>query len=408
LVSPSRRWRNLGTAAGAATAGLFAVFDLYQWAAAYAADRFHNDFTFYLAAARIGLAHGWPSIYDLKLQQAELDALGSGIKVAELARYISPPPVAWAAVPLTPLPYPVAYWTWSSLLLAALALTWYLAAPGVGRARLIHLAAALGWLPVIYGLQLGQPAIFVALAVAASYWLLRSDRPVWAGVALGAIVLKPQLAFLVPFALLTLRRDRAIMGSVLTLGALAAVSALALGPAGIGAYQERLNFAASVPVNRELTLAYIFGDLTITRAVQVLIALWSLFLAYRMRRRGLEWLFVCAIVGGMLATPYVHLDDLVMIGLAGWLCLRANAPSWTWIYVLGGAIVVEGTPIWGPGPVIAAELGALGLLSVAAFKHDDRDAQQHRTEGEHDRGLHRDGEHLPVDRQPEAVDVRQP
>ena len=97
-----------------------------------------------------------------------------------------------------------------------------------------------------------------------------------------------------------------------------------------------------------------------------------------------------------------------MIGLAGWLCLRANAPSWTWIYVLGGAIVVEGTPIWGPGPVIAAELGALGLLSVAAFKHDDRDAQQHRTEGEHDRGLHRDGEHLPVDRQPEAVDVRQP
>src|SRR5207244_263784 len=99
--------------------------------------------------------------------------------------------------------------------LAALALTWYLAAPGVGRASLIHLAAALGWLPVIYGLQLGQPAIFVALAVAASYWLLRSDRPVWAGVALGAIVLKPQLAFLVPFALLTLRRDRAIMGSVL-------------------------------------------------------------------------------------------------------------------------------------------------------------------------------------------------
>src|SRR5205807_2743239 len=373
-----------------------------------AADRFHNDFTFYLAAARIGLAHGWPSIYDLKLQQAELDALGSGIKVAELARYISPPPVAWAAVPLTPLPYPVAYWTWSSLLVAALALTWYLAAPGVGRARLIHLAAALGWLPVIYGLQLGQPAVLVALAVAASYWLLRSDRPVWAGVVLGAIVLKPQLGFLVPFALLTLRRDRAVMGSVLTLGALAAISALALGPAGIGAYQERLNFAASVPANRELTLAYVFGDLTITRAVQFLIALWSLVLAYRMRRRGLEWLFVCAIVGGMLATPYVHLDDLVMIGLAAWLCLRAKPPSWTWAYALAGVIAVEGTPIWGPAPLIAAELGAIGLLSVAALKHDNRDAEQHDAERQHDPGLHRDREHLATDRQPEAVDVGQP
>jgi len=120
--NPNSRWRNLGAAAGAATAGLFAIFDLYQWASAYAADRFHNDFTFYFAAARIGLAHGWPAIYDLNLQQAELDALGSGIKIAELARYISPPPVAWSALPLTALPYPVAYWTWSGLLLVTLGL----------------------------------------------------------------------------------------------------------------------------------------------------------------------------------------------------------------------------------------------------------------------------------------------
>jgi hypothetical protein len=47
----SGRWRNLGAAAGAATAVLFALYDLYQWAAAYAGDRFHNDFTFYYAAA---------------------------------------------------------------------------------------------------------------------------------------------------------------------------------------------------------------------------------------------------------------------------------------------------------------------------------------------------------------------
>src|SRR5881397_281895 len=138
----SRRWRNLGTAAGAAAA---ALFDLYQWALAYTADRFHNDFTFYYAAARIGLAHGWPAIYDLGLQQSELDAMGSGIKIAELARYISPPPVAWAALPLTALPYEVAYWTWSALLLAALVVVWGLAAPGSGPPRLIFLTAAVGW-----------------------------------------------------------------------------------------------------------------------------------------------------------------------------------------------------------------------------------------------------------------------
>src|SRR5437764_10453830 len=157
---------------------------------------FHNDFTFYFAAARIGLAHGWPAIYDLNLQQAELDALGSGIKIAELARYISPPPVAWSTLPLTALPYPVAYWTWSGLLLVMLGLTWYLAAPGAGRARVIHLVAAVGWLPVIYALQLGQPGILVALGVAGAYALLRANRPILAGIALGALALKPQLAFL--------------------------------------------------------------------------------------------------------------------------------------------------------------------------------------------------------------------
>ena len=404
MVDSSQRWRNLGVAAGAATAVLFALFDLYQWAVAYAGDRFHNDFTFYYAAAGIGLVHGWASIYDLQLQQVELDALGSGIKIAELARYISPPPVAWLAVPLTALPYPLAYWTWSALLVAALVLAWYFAAPGAGRARVIYLAAAIGWLPVIYGLQLGQPGLFVVLGVAGSYALLRANRPMWAGIALGAIALKPQLAFLVPIALLAARRDRAFVGSMIALVLLAAASALALGGAGISAYEARLNFAATVPVNRELTIAYFVGDLSVTRAVQVAIAIWSLVLAYRLRRRGSEWPFVCALVGGMLATPYVHLDDLLMLGLAAWLCLRANMPAWTWVYALGVIFAVEGEPIWGPAPVIAGELGALALISVAALKHDDRDAEHHRTKPEHDAGLHRNGEDVPRDR--EAVDAR--
>ena len=205
----SPRWRNLGVASGAVTAVLFAAYDLYQWEQEYAGDRFHNDFTFYYAAARIGLAHGWPNIYDLGLQQAELDAIGSGIKIAQLARYISPPPVAWSALPFTALPFPVAYWIWCALLVAALVLTWHLAAPGRGAVRTIHLAAAIGWLPVIYALQLGQPGVFVALGVAACYALLLADRPFWAGAVLGALALKPQLAFLVPAALLLGGRSRA-------------------------------------------------------------------------------------------------------------------------------------------------------------------------------------------------------
>ncbi|TAN33691.1 DUF2029 domain-containing protein [bacterium] len=402
----SRRWRNLGIAAGAVTATLFATFDLYQWALAYLSDAFHNDFTFYYAAARVGLGHGWQSIYDLHLQQVELDAIGSRIQIAELARYISPPPVAWSVLPLTALPYPVAYWIWSALLLFALALTWRLAAPGHGPARLIHLAAALGWLPVIYGLQLGQPGLLVALGLAASCALLGAGRPGWAGVALGVLALKPQLAFLVPAALLVAGRHRAFWFSVLTLGLLGIASAISLGPQGMAAYEARLSFAASVPVNRELTLAPLIGSLAVTRSVQGAIALWALALSYRLRRRGPEWILLPALIGALLASPYLHLDDLVMLGLAGWLYLRAGGPARAWVLVPAAVIAVEGITFWGPLPVIAGELTSLALLSVAALKVDDRDREHHGAEREHDAGLEGDGERMTVDRKAEPVDER--
>jgi len=403
----SRRWRNLGIAAGATTAVLFAGFDLYQWVVAYASDHFHNDFTFYYAAAVIGTSHGWSSIYDLALQQAELNAMGSGIGIAQLARYISPPPVAWLALPFTLLPYPVAYWLWSVLLLIALAGTWYLAAPGAGRLRLVHLVAALAWLPVIYALQLGQPGIFVALSVAGSYALLRSGRNFAAGLALCAVVLKPQLAFLVPPALLVSGRYRAFAGAAVAIGVVAVASALSVGFGGIATYQERLSFAASVPVNRELTLAPYIGDLTVTRVLQGAIALWALALAYRFRKRSPEWMFVPAILGGVAASPYLHIDDLVMLGLAAWLYLRiAGRPQWSWAFVLALVVAVEGITIWGPLPLIAGEVAALVLLSVAALKHHDGDAEHHGAEREHDAGLKRDRERVSVDGQRESLDQR--
>ena len=404
MGGPARR-RNLLIAAGAVTAVIFACFDLYQWALAYASDNFHNDLTFYYAAARIGLTHGWPSIYDLRMQQEALDALGSRIQIAELARYISPPPVAWAALPLTLLPFQAAYAVWSALLLLALVGTWYLAAPGTGRPRLIHIAAALAWLPVIYGLQLGQPELFVALGVAGCYALLRTGRPVWAGVALGALVLKPQLAFLVPAALLVSGRYRAFAGSAMAIGLLVLAAMLVVGPGGVSAYEQRLSFAAGVPVNRELTIAPIVGNLAAARVVQAAIAIWALALVYRFRRRGHEWLFVPALVGGIAASPYLHLDDLVMMGLAAWLYLRTSpTPRWSWVFLLALVIAAEGIPIWGPLPVIAGELVGLALLSVAAPEAHHRDGEHHDPEGQHDPRLERDRQNLAVDREPKLVD----
>jgi hypothetical protein len=220
-------------------------------------------------------------------------------------------------------------------------------------------------------------------------------------------VLKPQLGFLVPIALLVAGRYRAFAGAVVAIGLLAIASAINVGPAGISAYEQRLSFAAGVATNRELTLAPYIGDLTVTRAVQAAIAFWALALVYRFRNRSVEWIYVPAIIGGIAASPYLHIDDLVMLGLAGWIYLRIRKrPAWSWAFVFAIFIAIEGITEWGPLPLLAGEIAVLVLLSVAALKHDDGDAEHHRAEREHDAGLQRDGEHLAVDRQTESLDKR--
>src|SRR5260370_1939157 len=99
-------------------------------------------------------------------------------------------------------------------------------------------------------MQRGPPGLFVALGVAGSYALLRANRPLWAGAALGAAALKPQLPFLVPVALLAARQARAFIGSAIALGALAPAPALPLGTPSFASSTTPLPFPPHVPVNR--------------------------------------------------------------------------------------------------------------------------------------------------------------
>jgi Glycosyltransferase family 87 len=381
MEAPGRR-RNLLVAGAAAAAAAAAAYDVYIWIQGYLADNFHNDLTFYVAAARIGLSRGWSGLYDFNLLQDQLVAIGSAIRIGQLARYVSPPPLAWLAVPFAPLPFRLAYWLWSLILLMALVLTWRLAAPGHGRVRLIHLVAAIGWLPVIYGLTLGQPVLFVAAGVAGCYALLIRDHRLAAGAVLAVLVLKPQVAFLVPAALLVTGRWRAFSAAAVVLVVLAVLSALALGAGGVATYEQRLNFASNVPENQAQTLGPLIGSLQATRVVQAVIALWTLALAYRLRNRGPGLTIAVALVGGLAAAPYVHYDDLTMLGLAGWLYLRSPSHRWGWGYVLALVIAAEGFPIWGAGPILVAELGALALLTVfTPAKADHLDSEPRSAEG---------------------------
>src|SRR5260370_14801478 len=124
---------------------------------------------------------------------------------------------------------------------------------------------------------------------------------------------------------------------------------MGVGRVGVIGYVGLLSFAPPVPINGELTLGLGLAG--------ILIAAWTMVVVYRLRHRGVEWIYACALIGGMLVTPYAHLDDLAMLGLAGWLVLRANPPSCAWIYILAGVAPAEGEPLWGPNPGICGHPG---------------------------------------------------
>lgn len=368
-MNASSRWSNLGVAAGACASTIFAVWDVVMSAKVSIDDYVRNDFTFYYAAARIGSEHGWSKIYDLDLQQAQLNALApapQATQVSALARFISPPPLAWLATPFSLIPFRPAYVLWVLMLVFALLLAWWLAAPGAGYRRVVHLVAAVAWFPVAYGLQLGQPVMLVAAGAAASYALLKSKREWFAGAVLATMVVKPQLAFLVPLALLAAGRRRAFLSCVAVLGGLGVLSVINVGPSGLGTLYDRLTFAGT-RVLQSYTLAAVVHDASVTHAIQFAIALWALALAYLLRRR-IELVFAVSLVGGVLATPYLHLDDYAMLGLAAWIYLRIEGPSWRWLYLLGLVFAVEGIPVWGAIPALLGELASLVLLTLLPLR----------------------------------------
>src|SRR5207245_10224642 len=120
-------------------------------------------------------------------------------------RSLLAPLVSWLAASFALLPLPVALVCWTALLVGLLFLGCLLVAPGHSRlARWTAVCATLALFPVLFAVVLGDVLIVELVAVAAAWWFLRQRREVVAGLLLTALVFKPQVAILVPFALLVI------------------------------------------------------------------------------------------------------------------------------------------------------------------------------------------------------------
>jgi hypothetical protein len=357
-----RARRRLWAAVGLLVGLLLIGWDLWIASGTYLSQyAVRNDFRLAFAAATVGIRDGYGHLYDLAAQKAAIESLGPGFNPQP---FISPPPLAWLVTPLLVLPFQAALVVWTLLLLAALAWTWYLLAPPGGLVKAAHLTLLLGVFPVAFGVMVGQPGAWVAAAVATSYWLLKHDRPGWAGLALSLVVLKPQLALLVPLCLLASGHARTF-GAWLVATLLIGLVALALlGPDGLARYRDVLaqTQTAAWDITRRYSVSGPLGLGPVLNVVQVLVVAVALLAAWRHRGRGPEIPMAAGIVGSLLATPYLGFQDFLMLVVAGWLVLRAGATAWQVGLLIVGYALLQLALVVLAIPILLAEV--LLLLSL--------------------------------------------
>lgn len=165
--------------------------------------------------------------------------------------WLYPPNFFLAAAPLALLPYPLALLVWQG---ATLALYLAVMAAILFRARRESRVIADLWLPVAAAF----PAVFINLghgqngflsaALFGAALLCLPHRPVLAGILLGTLSYKPQLALVIPFALLAAGQWRTIMAGTVTVIVLAVASLLLFGGDAWSA------FIASTEMSRKVLL----------------------------------------------------------------------------------------------------------------------------------------------------------
>ena len=330
------------------------------------------DFSYYFAAAQIGLQHGWSHIYDLDFQRQVFYQLHPAGDVFDWRRYfVSPPPVAWLVSPFTLLPIVPAFWTFAMLSAAAFGVCGWVTTPGRGLAKIALFLTAACVYPVLIAIQTGQVTPLIAAAVMLAWWLVRLGRHVVAGIVLVLLVLKPQVALLVLPALLLAGERRLFVVWVAGAAALAALSAISLGSQGLDQLRSALSLEQGQSGNLVWTLADLFGPGPVALALQVASALLAFVAAWR-HRRSLELVMVAGILGTLLAAPYHNPSDFVMLAPAVWLYVRAGMPAWHWAWLAVGLLATYLAAGFGPALVLVFTLGWLGLL-VANFPERRRE-----------------------------------
>ena len=223
-----RRVRGYALLIGLASLALLAV----AWAQAQGPQG--SDFLAFWGGGRAVL-FGFPEFaYDLAWQERTQTSAGFDGWYA----FVNPPPFLFLAAPFAALPYPAAWIAWVVLTYAAWAWVSVRALPRLWPLVLVFPGALIAAGHAQNG--------FVTGALLVGGVALLDRRPLMAGALLGALIVKPHLALLVPFWLAAGGRWRAFAAAAASAAGLLLLSWLAFGTNSLIGYVNSWQASAAI------------------------------------------------------------------------------------------------------------------------------------------------------------------
>ena len=286
-----------------------------------------TDFLAFWGAGHVTAAGDPAAAYDLGTQERVQTATGSSGWFA----FVNPPPFLFAAAPFGALPFPLAWIAWVAAGYALWAWAAVRAFPQLKLPILVFPGALLAAGHAQTGLLTG------ALLVGGVALLDR--RPVVAGALLGALIIKPHLALLVPFWLAAGRRWHAFLAAAASALWLVLLSWLVFGTETLLAYTDSWAASAAIMQSEDpefyQRMATPYSQLRlltgpgVALGINIAIALVMAVLAMlSWRRFGQDGLATGALVlaGTALASPYLFNYDLPFLILpVCWLAMQGMA-----------------------------------------------------------------------------------
>ena len=305
-----------------------------------------RDFLGMWSAARLALAGTpWLAYDGSALHAVEAATATFGNAVAQLP-FPYPPAYLLLVLPFAFVPFPLgmALWVLSTFIFYVFA------------ARL--LLPRSGWLAAAF------PAVFATAAIGQNGFLmaglfmlglaLLGKRPFVAGLVLGCLVLKPQLALLLPIALIAGRQWRAIGGACVSAIAILLMGVAVFGPATALAWLHEGPLIVQVTSEGLMgwpKLASLYGSLrelglgaAPAIAVHLVVAGVAAVLVWRVWRRGDDALQTAGVLGAatMLISPYLFFyDGLVAVPAFFALAHKGRSPLLLlalWLLSLAGIV----------------------------------------------------------------------